>query len=593
MFDVDNDAVRRRTKRATALSRSRIDGPCSIDAIRHLVDDGMVRFFDGNHLLLEADCMQVMAALPDRSVDAIITDPPYAERTHAKARTNRGGREGGSQSVHFNSLSEAELRAAFAEMGRLTRRWVVATVDYRHAVALEEVPPDGLRVLRIGVWCLSGGTWIWARTTKGDMPAMLKDLVRLDPSTIQLWNGTKWTRVLEWSPSHDTSENLRLTLRSGEEISCTGDHLWPTTRGNVRARELLVGDTILTCTIPEPDGAVTPAYLTDDVLWLIGLFLAEGSRANTALVLSLNADEAHWLPRIEAAVRHLGGTTGHTIHGSHLSVRIWGRVAHAAIETYIGGRDSKTIHLRNAAWALPNQSLRSIIEGYLDGDGHHDKRNSRWTLGFTRNRQLARDLRAAAARLGATITLRPSTATAIAGGRRYSTFHGEWRWTRSGHWNERDRGDVVAIRAWKGRQFWDVTVEDDPHLFALASGVLTHNCKINPMPQITGDRPGMGWEAIVFLHRDDIGSWWNGGGRSSVWRTSVVHGRHPTEKPVSMLCDWVRLFSEPGDVILDPFAGSGTTAVAAKAEGRRSVSIERDPQWMSHACDRLSQEVLV
>ncbi len=49
------------------------------------------------------------------------------------------------------------------------------------------------------IWCLSGGAWVYARTQKGDMPVMVKDLVRLDPRTVKLWNGEKWTQVLGWS----------------------------------------------------------------------------------------------------------------------------------------------------------------------------------------------------------------------------------------------------------------------------------------------------------------------------------------------------------------------------------------------------------
>jgi site-specific DNA-methyltransferase (adenine-specific) len=64
--------------------------------------------------------------------------------------------------------------------------------------------------------------------------------------------------------------------------------------------------------------------------------------------------------------------------------------------------------------------------------------------------------------------------------------------------------------------------------------------------------------------------------------------RHPTEKPVSAIEPLIEAFSRPGDLVLDPFAGSGTTAVAAQELGRRYVAIELDPRYCEAARERLS-----
>lgn len=264
LFDVSTPPTRAEVRRAEV--RAARGEPCRLPTVEELAP-APVHYADGRHLLVEGDALSVMAGLPDRSVDLVITDPPYSQQTHDNAVANRGGRA--VSLIHFDAVDEHWLRDAFAELGRLTRGWVIATVDYRHAFALENDPPPGLRMLRVGVWT-----------------------------------------------------------------------------------------------------------------------------------------------------------------------------------------------------------------------------------------------------------------------------------------------------------------------------------KIGPMPQISGDRPGMGWEAIVFLHRTDTKPTWNGGGRSSVWNARTGQGAHPTEKPQAILRDWVRLFSEPDWLILDPFAGSASTAVAAKHEGRRSISVERDPQWLPIGVERLSQEVL-
>ena len=112
-------------------------------------------------------------------------------------------------------------------------------------------------------------------------------------------------------------------------------------------------------------------------------------------------------------------------------------------------------------------------------------------------------------------------------------------------------------------------------------------------PQFTGDHPGPGWESLCFLHRDVKGRMkWNGGGRSSAWVHKVARGDHPTQKPVQLVADWVRLFTNPGDTILDPFAGSGTTLRAAKDEGRKAIGVELDERYCEVIAKRLTQDTL-
>ena len=118
--------------------------------------------------------------------------------------------------------------------------------------------------------------------------------------------------------------------------------------------------------------------------------------------------------------------------------------------------------------------------------------------------------------------------------------------------------------------------------------------KTNPMPIISADRPAMGWEPIVFMHREDTKPTWNNGGRALnyVGPTAQRTG-HPTSKPLPMIAGWVRAFTAPGELILDPFAGSGTTLRAAKDEGRRCVGYEAREDFCEIAATRLAQEVLL
>lgn len=64
--------------------------------------------------------------------------------------------------------------------------------------------------------------------------------------------------------------------------------------------------------------------------------------------------------------------------------------------------------------------------------------------------------------------------------------------------------------------------------------------------------------------------------------------QHPTEKPVGLAKHFIRLHSQPGDLILDPFAGSGTTLVAAQQLGRHYIGCDITPEYVAMAQERLA-----
>jgi site-specific DNA-methyltransferase (adenine-specific) len=112
-------------------------------------------------------------------------------------------------------------------------------------------------------------------------------------------------------------------------------------------------------------------------------------------------------------------------------------------------------------------------------------------------------------------------------------------------------------------------------------------------PQFTGDRPGMGYESIVASWCGPGKSAWNGGGRHGVFhhpsRDANEPRQHPTQKPVALMRELVQLVSDPGDLVLDPFMGSGTTGVACVQLGRRFIGIEIDERHFNTACRRISE----
>lgn len=78
---------------------------------------------------------------------------------------------------------------------------------------------------------------------------------------------------------------------------------------------------------------------------------------------------------------------------------------------------------------------------------------------------------------------------------------------------------------------------------------------------------------------------------SRVITTPSLHKKeHPTQKPIGIMERFVRLSSREGDVVLDPFLGSGTTAVAAKRLGRKYIGIENNERFFRIAENRLKRE---
>ncbi len=66
---------------------------------------------------------------------------------------------------------------------------------------------------------------------------------------------------------------------------------------------------------------------------------------------------------------------------------------------------------------------------------------------------------------------------------------------------------------------------------------------------------------------------------------------HPNQKPLSTIARMIAAYSQEGDVVLDPFMGSGTTLVAAKNLGRQAIGIEIEPEYCDVASARLAQEL--
>lgn len=121
--------------------------------------------------------------------------------------------------------------------------------------------------------------------------------------------------------------------------------------------------------------------------------------------------------------------------------------------------------------------------------------------------------------------------------------------------------------------------------------------KTNPMPRNMNLHFVNSTEAwIYFTYKTKTGTFNNGGAmlhdfiETSVTPNGERHfGKHPTQKPESLIQHFVEILSNPGDTVLDPFMGSGTTGVVSKRSGRNFIGIELDEQYFNMAKTRIEE----
>ena len=116
--------------------------------------------------------------------------------------------------------------------------------------------------------------------------------------------------------------------------------------------------------------------------------------------------------------------------------------------------------------------------------------------------------------------------------------------------------------------------------------------KPDSAPRFNGQGPARGAECFVTCWAGTGYRVWNAGGKRGVYTHCVNTGRqgeHPTEKPLPLMQEILGDFTRAGQVVCDPFMGSGTTGVACLRMGRKFVGVEKDPKWFDLSCRRIEE----
>jgi site-specific DNA-methyltransferase (adenine-specific) len=141
-------------------------------------------------------------------------------------------------------------------------------------------------------------------------------------------------------------------------------------------------------------------------------------------------------------------------------------------------------------------------------------------------------------------------------------------------------------------QMWVFTNELNRRRFEdafLAAGFKIHGLHGWLKQNCTPNKWGMkNWEPVLLLRKGPARALYTPGLKQMIAADNPVGSKlHPTEKPVALLTRYVEASSAAGQLVFDPFAGAGSTGLAAASTGRRFLGCEIDPKYYEIARERL------
>lgn len=163
-------------------------------------------------------------------------------------------------------------------------------------------------------------------------------------------------------------------------------------------------------------------------------------------------------------------------------------------------------------------------------------------------------------------------------------------------WDQDDIGELVSVLSGKCRGWWFVMTSHDLGISYQTAFVRSGLYAFQPVPlvkvggrvRLTGDGPSS-WTVYGMAARPrnrEFASWGTLPG-AYITRGAIDRLVVPGGKDIEQMRPIVRDYSRPGDLIVDPCAGGGTTLLAAVMEGRRAIGAEMDPDTFEKAVARL------
>lgn len=447
------------------------------------------------------------------------------------------------------------------------------------------------------IWkkCLSASTVIYARSRNDNLVRRisLKDLYSIDYTKWDVYNGSSFIPIYNMIENTDVKQYCEIQLRNGNIIKCTNDHKFYCNGKETEAHNLMIGDVLDSAQLQVGNEYQSAIFLTEEAKWFIGYFIAEGSysydKSNNpkAIQITTNQHNDFVLCKIKELCRQYGAT--YCIYdkkGSNTrNIVIHSKTLLAILSEYISGKLAYGKHFGLKCFNFDLKSLDIFLQGYLDGDGHYEKSNDRYTIGFTRqNYELAKDLSTICNILGYKLFLRPRHSKC--NGKTFATWTGSIRKNIREHHNNKSPYEIISIKTTQNNsnfKFYDLQLTDESHRFCLYDGVLTHNCNPSPMNGQSIYLSGIE-NAVWFKKR---GGTFNAHCKNTVFDYPCGRSKiHPTEKNHDLLKELIIDNSNEGDIVFDPCCGSGSHCLVAKENNRQYIGIELNAEWYKIAKER-------
>jgi modification methylase len=517
---------------------------------------------------------------------------------------------------------------------------------YRVGTILQDL---GYWILNDVSWvkCLAGETKVLVRDTEGWVRQQSLAELAMGPSRpLDILGPHGWKRLVAVSHSRELKPKVRLRAGYTAELIASQEHLFPVWRHNYGGKYLekplghlacesantyllqvdissYLSGTYAELNIPQllAENGITAnkeafsarLALTEEWGFFLGLYLAEGSvNKQTQVRLSLHRKEGYLAERIEKLMAQYGiQPCRYYSSGNVLAVYFGSCIVRAIIRHFINGGNARTKSLvMDRVMNTPAAFRRGLLAGFLAGDGHYDAANDRHCIGIA-SRQLVQDLQLLAHSLGYYAVVGQSEVGLKATGKKYAVYHAKIykRQPRVAGGIEFHPVRAEAIRTEEYSADWyDLVVEDG--LFLVEGGLVVHNS--NPMPNFRGTRFCNAHETLLWVKKSEKQTKYTFNYKSlkagnedlqmrSDWHIPLCTGEerlkingekaHATQKPEALLHRILRACSNPGDIVLDPFFGTGTTGAVAKRLRRNWIGIEKEIGYVALAEARIAEVV--
>jgi DNA modification methylase len=304
---------------------------------------------------------------------------------------------------------------------------------------------------------------------------------------------------------------------------------------------------------------------------VIGLYAAEGSRSANTLAFHLNKDRQTLRNFVSMFFRQFGLKPHLSETQGCISVRLHHSLLPRLIQHFMSGTKAPEKRFLAPTYAAAGEEFRSgVFWGLIDGDGHWSSAAQRQQF-CSSSIGLAMFIHREAVRRGWRV--RTKEILNDKSGAYHVAFDPSVKQASLRVESVEQTGECELV---------DISVGSPDSSFLLANGVVTHNCSI-----------GMGYhyraryEMILFFEKGKRNL--NDLSIPDIITAKRVQGGYPTEKPVEVCDVLVAQSSEPGEVIVDPFNGSGATGVSAVKAGRFYLGCDVKKEAVEKSVERLRE----